>query len=249
MTEHKSAQSEWNENDDFEDSGDLDDYVEQPVQPKKVLKVNRPVLLLAQMIVCGAVLIGAFVFRMIGGDLYTQVHDWFFTNYENSIFTDGKINLDFFQAETKKESESPSESQTQSKTENVLKAVLPLEVCTVTSPYGERNNDDGTSTFHKGVDLAAVSEEPIYAMTDGTVITAENSSSYGNYIVIQSDEREFLYAHCSELCVESGAAVHAGDTIAKAGDTGDADGVHLHLEIKENGAYINPSDLLNNITV
>lgn len=248
MTEHEPTQSEWEKNDDFDDMGELDDYVERPVRPKKVLKVNRPILLLVQMTVCGAVLIGAFVLKMIGGDLYTQVHDWFFTNYNNSIFTDGKINLDFFQSETKKKTENQSKSQTESKTENELKAVLPLKACTVTSPYGKRSNDDGTSTFHKGVDLAAALKEPIYAMTDGTVITAENNASYGNYVVIQSDKQEFLYAHCSELCVEAGAVVHAGDTIAKAGDTGDADGVHLHLEIKENGEYIDPSTFLDNIT-
>ncbi|MGN0537406.1 MAG: M23 family metallopeptidase [Acutalibacteraceae bacterium] len=246
MTEHGPTQREWEQNNDFDDLGELDDYVERPVKPKKILKLNRPILLLAQMAVCGAVLIGAFALKMIGGNLYAQVHDWFFANYDNSIFTDGKINLDFFQGETKKETESKSESQTESKTK--IKAVLPLKACTVTSPYGERNNDDGTSTFHKGVDLAAALDEPIYAITDGTVITAENNTSYGNYVVIQSDKREFLYAHCSELCVEIGAKVHAGDTIAKAGDTGEADGVHLHLEIKENGEYINPSIFLDNIT-
>ncbi len=109
-------QEEWDE-DDF---GELDDYIEKPVNPKKVLRVNRPILLLTQMTVCAVVLVGAFVFKTIGGDLYRQVHEWFFTNYENSIFTDGKINLDFFETETKTRIESKAENQIESQAESAL---------------------------------------------------------------------------------------------------------------------------------
>lgn len=234
----------------WDDAGELDDYVEKPVRPKKVLRVNRPILLLAQMAVCGVVLVGAFVFKAIGGDWYTQAHDWFFKNYDNSIYTDGQIKLDFFDRESQTENapESSADNQAEGQSKDAVNRVLPLEACTVTSPYGERTGDDGTSTFHKGVDLAANAGEAIYSMTDGTVIIAENSSSYGNYVVVQSEKQKYLYAHCSELCAEVNTTVRAGDTIAKAGDTGDADGVHLHLEITESDEYIDPTPILNEIT-
>lgn len=104
----------------------------------------------------------------------------------------------------------------------------------VTSLYGYRENPTPAGT-------------PIYSVQDGTVIQAVHGhASYGNYILIADDKgRETRYAHCSVLTAAEGQKVKTGDKIAEVGSTGNSTGNHLHIEIKENGQYLNPLYLLN----
>ena len=118
----------------------------------------------------------------------------------------------------------------------------------VTSHYGYRENPTAAGTqIHRGLDIAAPAGTPIYSVQDGTVIGAVHGhASYGNYILIADDKgRETRYAHCSVLTATEGQKVKAGDKIAEVGSTGNSTGNHLHIEIKENGAYLNPLYLLN----
>lgn len=261
MKENNNSYDEWdevqNEAENVDDFDDLDDYIEQPIRPKRTINVNRPILVTVQLILCTLVLAAAFVFKAVGGEFYDKIHDCYFACYNDSVFTDGKVNLNFFginQEESGTEesnAESSKESKQESLTQEAFEPVyaFPLAECVITSSYGERTKDDGTEEFHKGTDFAAESGEPIYSITDGTVITAEESTSYGKYVVVRQNDETFLYAHCSELCVSKGDSVHKGDMLAKAGETGDADGVHLHLEITKNGETVDPAAVLEAIGV
>jgi len=86
---------------------------------------------------------------------------------------------------------------------------------------------------HPGVDLA-VSYEPIYAATDGTIEFAGADGYYSPYHVdIRSSDVPFMgeqhiYGHLSEVFVVQGQNVKRGDLI---GTTGSAGGwPHLHFE-------------------
>ncbi len=86
----------------------------------------------------------------------------------------------------------------------------------------------------------------IYAMADGTVIKPDYNSYLGNYVIIEhSDDFNTEYRHCSEILVENGEYVKAGDIIAKVGATGRATGSHLNIIAKYKGEYINPALLFN----
>ena len=52
------------------------------------------------------------------------------------------------------------------------------------------------------------------------------------------------YAHNSRLTRRVGDLVRVGDEVAKAGSTGRSTGVHVHLEVWKNGAYVNPGQFM-----
>lgn len=113
----------------------------------------------------------------------------------------------------------------------------------LTSAYGYRDHPvNGTYAFHSGVDLAANLGTPVAAFASGTVDYVGESEAYGLYIQLRHEnDVTTFYCHCSELCARKGERVSVGQTIAKVGDTGNATGAHLHLEIKKNGVQLNPA--------
>ena len=81
------------------------------------------------------------------------------------------------------------------------------------------------------------------ASTDSvhTVAAVGDSTSYGLYVIIRHpDGVESLYAHLSEVTVQNGDEVKAGDKIGTVGATGNATAACLHLELLVNGDYVNP---------
>ena len=117
----------------------------------------------------------------------------------------------------------------------------------ITSPQGQRNTGiKGASTNHKGVDIGGVGyTTSVLATKAGVVITAERSSSYGNYVVISHGPgNRTLYAHMSSLSVKEGDTVTQGQVIGITGSTGISSGPHLHYEIFENDSRVNPLDYL-----
>jgi murein DD-endopeptidase MepM/ murein hydrolase activator NlpD len=117
----------------------------------------------------------------------------------------------------------------------------PLDAGIVSSEYGERHG-----RMHKGVDIAADVGEPVYAVAGGEVIYAgDGLRGYGNLVIVRHDRRySSLYAHNSELKVALGDQVAQGKLIALQGSTGHSTGPHVHFEIRDGDAAVNPRDLL-----
>lgn len=100
--------------------------------------------------------------------------------------------------------------------------------------------------LHNGLDIAVTEGTEILAISDGKVISATHSESYGNIVTIyHNDGYISKYAHCKSLNIKTGQTVNQGDVIAYVGSTGNSTGNHLHLEIlDETGAYMNPIYLI-----
>jgi murein DD-endopeptidase MepM/ murein hydrolase activator NlpD len=117
----------------------------------------------------------------------------------------------------------------------------PLDAYIVSSEYGER-----WGKIHKGLDMAAHVGEPVYAIADGEVIYAgDGLRGYGNVVILRHDRKmSSLYAHNSELKVKQGDQVTKGTLVALLGNTGHSTGPHVHFEIRDGDAAVNPRDVL-----
>lgn len=118
---------------------------------------------------------------------------------------------------------------------------------------------------HQAIDIVPKdkSEPNIIALDGGTVETVINNvkstnhksrglATYGNYVQIkQNNGKTALYAHMKHntIKVKEGQTISKGDIIGTIGETGNAYGKHLHLEIKnQNNVKENPLIELNKKT-
>ncbi|MDB9525890.1 M23 family metallopeptidase [Oscillatoria sp. CS-180] len=113
----------------------------------------------------------------------------------------------------------------------------------VSSEFGIRRNPFGGFNYemHSGIDFRGPVGTPVYATADGTVIRAEHSGGYGKHIVIDHGyDYETLYAHLSNIQVQTGDRIKRGDLIGALGSTGRSSGPHLHYEVHRDHKPINP---------
>lgn len=98
---------------------------------------------------------------------------------------------------------------------------------------------------HKGVDVMAPYNVPVYAFTDGRIARMNRSSLGGIQIYMWGDDNnQYFYAHLSGYAsgLRVGMRVEAGQLIGYNGDTGNARGTpHVHFEIHPGGGgAVNP---------
>jgi len=121
----------------------------------------------------------------------------------------------------------------------------PLEV---TSPFGYRVHPvTGTGTGHQGVDFAASEGTPQYAAVSG-VATYWNSESCGigidiNGGIIDGHSYVITLCHLSGRSIADGQYVNRGDVVGSTGSSGYATGPHVHFQVAQDGAYIDPMTL------
>lgn len=114
---------------------------------------------------------------------------------------------------------------------------LPVDNYTVTQKY---------RLFHPGIDLATKAGSPIYPVMDGIVLSVNRDRfGYGNHIIVDhGNGTQSLYAHMSKILVSEKEAVKRVTEIGTVGSTGRSTGPHLHLQIWQDGGWINPERLL-----
>jgi murein DD-endopeptidase MepM/ murein hydrolase activator NlpD len=102
------------------------------------------------------------------------------------------------------------------------------------------------SAFHPGIDMTSPVGTPIHAVAGGKVEVKEESSvGYGRHVIVQHEDGvTSLYAHLSKFDVDKGQTVTKDTVIGEIGSTGWSTGDHLHLEIYQNQASVNPLEVL-----
>lgn len=120
------------------------------------------------------------------------------------------------------------------------------------APYVEKtyrygSTQSGTRESHSGVEIPAELGTPVLAAADAVVYYAGDDLTtrygrykdfYGNLIILEHhfaglDQPVYtLYAHLSDIIVQTGDEVLAGQQIGSVGNSGATSGVHLHFEVR-----------------
>ena len=94
-------------------------------------------------------------------------------------------------------------------------------------------NGFGGGRGHQGQDIFADCGTPVVAARAGKVVEVATEGSEGNYVVTETaDGRQQAYLHLLHPhSVKRGEQVGAGQRIGSVGQTGNAQGCHLHFEL------------------
>ena len=122
---------------------------------------------------------------------------------------------------------------------------------TMTSRFGPRNHPILKQVrLHAGIDWAAPTGTPLYAVADGKVSVAGVGGGYGNVVYIDhAGGVQSRYAHLDRFSPlgRAGTQVKQGDVIGFVGTTGRSTGPHLHFEIRVNGTPVDPMTFVGNV--
>ncbi|WP_078428745.1 M23 family metallopeptidase [Alkalihalobacterium alkalinitrilicum] len=102
------------------------------------------------------------------------------------------------------------------------------------------------SRVHNGIDLAMPEGTELRSIASGVIDKVfDGSSNIGKGLSIQmEDGTRAIYGHMSEVNVNVGDEVNAGELIGEAGSTGLSTGPHLHFALRSaNGDWIDPTPL------
>lgn len=186
-------------------------------------------------------------------EFYEKFEDGSESNLENNI-----INIDITSGEKSSGDKVDDELEQKPETENeitkistdaecvkdIYKIVSPMQGI-ITSRFGNRVSDNPiVSSYHTGLDIGANTGTLIKAAHDGVVTQAGDNGTYGKSVTIESGDLKTIYAHCSSVLVKKGKQIKTGENIAKVGMTGNATGPHLHFEIRYQGRFVNPEDVI-----
>ncbi|MEL7123214.1 MAG: M23 family metallopeptidase [Bacteroidota bacterium] len=100
--------------------------------------------------------------------------------------------------------------------------------------------------LHTGIDIKAQMGTPVLAT--GTALVKETgfSKKAGHYIILEHNDRfSSKYYHLSSIDVEEFDIVTKGSIIGKVGNTGLSVAPHLHYEIMDREAHIDPLEYIS----
>jgi len=98
---------------------------------------------------------------------------------------------------------------------------------------------------HDGIDLAAPAGTPVRTAAEGSVLFAGPQQGYGLLVIIEhAHGLVTVYAHNRDLRVRTGQQVREGQVIATVGESGKTSGPHLHFEVRQDGAPVDPLEIL-----
>lgn len=123
----------------------------------------------------------------------------------------------------------------------------PPMVTPITSFFGTRRSWNGgpANSYHEGIDFDGDVGDDIHAAAAGRVILAERLTVRGSAVFLDHGAGVVSgYFHMSELIVQTGQIVEAGDLLGRVGATGLVTGPHLHWELRVNGRWVDPAPWL-----
>ncbi|MBN9387813.1 MAG: M23 family metallopeptidase [Chloroflexi bacterium] len=125
---------------------------------------------------------------------------------------------------------------------------LPLNVpWALTTAFGEQRTYNGQSDtlyYHEGVDMGPLSRQAgdlVVSPAAGRVVYVGDLEARGLTVALDHGLGvTSYYFHLSQISVEPGQVVAAGDLLGLVGSTGRATGPHLHWEVRVQGTPVDP---------
>ncbi len=200
---------------------------------------------------------GEYCLRLEGGGLELRFSHAGTVRVEATVFASEKIHFDRDLSRLMTAPDAQKEEE-QRRLRAVLEAFRPEAVfhpgpflnpvagARQTAAFADRREylyaDGGSSqSQHNGVDLAAPVGTPALAAGSGRVALAGERLMSGKTVVLEHLPGVYsLYFHLSELSVEEGQVVQAGERLGAVGMSGLATGPHLHWELRVNGFSVDP---------
>ena len=111
----------------------------------------------------------------------------------------------------------------------------------ITGVYGAGRSYNGgpVTDYHRGTDITAEEGTPVAAANAGRVAFVGDLSVRGRSVILDHGDGVFsAYHHLSEAAVAQGQLVNKGDLVGLVGQTGLAEGPHLHWEIVVRGVEV-----------
>ena len=129
---------------------------------------------------------------------------------------------------------------------NIQPSIWPVQSRLVSS-FGFRSDPfTGGDSFHAGVDIQANIGTRVQAAADGIVEFTDWQSTFGKLVIVDhGNGLKTYYAHLSSFDVIPGQEVRRGQIVARSGTTGRSQGPHLHYEVHQGGAPVNPYKYLS----
>ena len=93
-----------------------------------------------------------------------------------------------------------------------------------------------------GIELRVPPRTPVHAVKAGRVVFAGWFAGYGQMVILDHGDHLYsIYGYASDLLVETGQVVEAGQAIAAVGTTGPVSQSSLYFEIRDHGAPRDPA--------
>jgi murein DD-endopeptidase MepM/ murein hydrolase activator NlpD len=104
-------------------------------------------------------------------------------------------------------------------------------------------NEELTSE-HRGTDFPIKEGSPVMTSNSGTVVLARELFYEGNCVVLDHGQHLFtIYMHLSKIQVREGQKVRKRQRLGLSGATGRVTGPHLHMGVRWEGSYVDPTKL------
>ena len=101
---------------------------------------------------------------------------------------------------------------------------------------------------HNGIDLAMEKDSVVKSVYSGKVKKVEQSTLEGVIVTVDlNNGMTAIYKSLSSASVKDGDKVENGSVIGVVGTmlSENDEGVHLHLELKKDGSFVNPADYID----
>jgi len=99
--------------------------------------------------------------------------------------------------------------------------------------------------YHTGIDISGALHDPVAAIYSGQVTEIFRDKQSGLTAVVKNNTYSIYYGSLSEVKVEKGSDIRAGQTIGTMGSSDAEPYYHLHLAIKKREQYIDPKLIIH----